>query len=299
MSILSFLDYLRDHKRYSAHTIKAYQNDLEAFGLFLNTTYELNNRWQDVTHHMIRDWVVSLVEQEMSPTSINRKLSAVKSFFKFLLREEVVAQNPASRVVAPKQKKKLLRVASEDNLTDLIDSNLFSDDYWGKTQRAIIVTFYHTGMRLSELIGLRVADVDFVQAKLTVLGKRNKERSVPITPVLKEVLLEYLGLRNAQFAGNEEGFLFLSTKGNKLYPKLVYNTINIYLSLISDLEKKSPHVLRHSFATHMLNRGADLNSIKELLGHSNLAATQIYTHNSIDQLKQLYNQAHPRGDDKN
>lgn len=299
MSILSFLDYLLDHKRYSAHTIKAYQNDLEAFDAFLNSTYELNNQWDQVTHHMIRDWIVSLVEQDISSTSINRKLSAVKSFFKHLLREGLVEQNPASRVVAPKQKKKLLRVASEDNLEDLIDSSLFPDDYWGVTQRTIIITFYHTGMRLSELIGLRVVDVDFAQNKLSVLGKRNKERFVPMTPVLQEALRGYMELRNRNFTEVQEGVLFLSSKGNKLYPKLVYNTINIYLSLTSNLEKKSPHVLRHSFATHMLNRGADLNSIKELLGHSNLAATQIYTHNSIDQLKQLYNQAHPRGDDKN
>ena len=299
MSILSFLDYLRDHRRYSAHTIKAYQNDLEAFNSFLESTYELDGQWQDVTHHMIRDWMVSLVEHDISPASINRKLSAVKSYYKYLLREGLVSQNPSSKVVAPKQRKKLLRVASEDDMVNLLDSDLFSDDYWGRAQHAIIITFYHTGMRLSELIGLKLRDVDFAQGKLTVLGKRNKQRSVPMTPVLREVLGSYIEMRKTHYADNEERFLFLSNKGNKLYPKLVYKTINTYLSSVSDLEKKSPHVLRHSFATHMLNRGADLNSIKELLGHSNLAATQIYTHNSIDQLKQLYNQAHPRGDDKN
>lgn len=299
MSITPFLDYLQNHKRYSAHTITAYKTDLESFCNFLFQSYEIKEDWGEVSHHMIREWVVSLIEADISPRSVNRKLSAVKSFYKYLLREGRVEANPALRVVAPKQKKKLLRVASEDDMSDLLDGSLFPDDFWGATQRAIVYTFYHTGIRLSELIGLRVTDVDFEQSKLTVIGKRNKERSVPLTPMLKLELHGFLQQREVCFADAKSGYLFLSRRGNKLYPKLVYNTINTYLSLVSDLEKKSPHVLRHSFATHMLNRGADLNSIKELLGHSNLSATQVYTHNSIDQLKHLYNQAHPRGDDKN
>lgn len=299
MSITLFLDYLQNHKRYSAHTITAYNNDLGSFHDFLLQSYEIEDEWSEVSHHMIREWVVSLMEADVSPRSVNRKLSAVKSFYKYLLREGVVEVNPALRVVAPKQKKKLLRVASEDDMSDLLNKDLFPDDFWGLTQRAIITTFYHTGIRLSELINIKVGDVDFSQSKLTVIGKRNKERSVPLTLILKQELEAYLDVRESQEGGRDLDNLFLSKRGNKLYPKLVYNTINTYLGLVSDLEKKSPHVLRHSFATHMLNRGADLNSIKELLGHSSLSATQVYTHNSIDQLKNLYNQAHPRGDDKN
>lgn len=299
MYIHSFLEYLQHHKRYSVHTITAYKNDLESFEEFLKDTLEISNQCGEVSHHMIRDWVVSLVENDISARSVNRKLSAVKSFYKYLLREGVVEVNPANRVVAPKQKKKLLRVASEDDMGMLIDSDVFPPDYWGRTQRAILYTFYHTGIRLSELISLTVADVDFAQQKLSVTGKRNKQRSVPLTPGLKDELQSYLEVRSAVHGVDSVSELFLTIKGNKLYPKLVYNTINTYLSFVSDLEKKSPHVLRHSFATHMLNRGADLNSIKELLGHSNLSATQVYTHNSIDKLKHLYNQAHPRGDDKN
>src|SRR5690606_11606998 len=176
---------------------------------------------------------------------------------------------------------------SEDDMSDLLNSNLFPQGFFGATQRAIVFTFYHTGIRLSELINLKVSDVDFSQSKLTVVGKRNKERSVPLTPVLKKELEEYIKEREGEFGSGGTDNLFLSIRGNKLYPKLVYNTINTYLSLVSNLEKKSPHVLRHSLATHMLNRGADLNSIKELLGHSSLSATQVYTHNSIDQLKSL------------
>ncbi len=214
------------------------------------------------------------------------------------MKEGVVLTNPASKVQSPKQKKKLLRVASEDDLGTLLDHDPFPEGLWGRTQRAILYTFYHTGIRLSELIGLRISDCDFNQGKITVTGKRNKQRSVPMTPALKKVLEEHLQQIEPTGGKAQTDFLFTTERGNKLYPKLVYNTINTYLGLVSGLEKKSPHVLRHSFATHMLNRGADLNSIKELLGHSNLAATQIYTHNTIDQLKHLYNQAHPRGDEK-
>ncbi len=298
MDISQFIDHLRFQKRYSEHTLKAYQTDLSEFQNFLSCQYDLSDQWDEVTHHMIREWVIELMENDISPGSVSRKLSSLKSFFKYLMKEAVVVSNPASRVQSPKQKKKLLRVASEDDLGNLLDHDPFPEDRWGRTQRAILYTFYHTGIRLSELIGLRVSDLDLSQSKITVTGKRNKQRSVPLTPSLKNILEEYLRQNEPGGGKAEDDFLFVSEKGNKLYPKLVYNTINTYLGLVSGLEKKSPHVLRHSFATHMLNRGADLNSIKELLGHSSLAATQIYTHNTIDQLKHLYNQAHPRGDEK-
>ncbi len=298
MLITQFVDHLRFQKRYSEHTLKAYLTDLNEFQNFLHSRFEISDQWGEVTHHMVREWVILLMDNDISPRSVGRKLSSLKSFFKYLMREDVVQSNPVSRVQAPKQRKRLLRVASEDDMGNLLDHDPFDADPWGQTQKAILYTFYHTGIRLSELIGLRVGDVDFDQDKITVTGKRNKQRNVPISPVLKKVLAHHIGQVRAAGGRQAEGFLFVTEKGNKLYPKLVYNTINTYLSLVSGLEKKSPHVLRHSFATHMLNRGADLNSIKELLGHSNLAATQIYTHNTIDQLKHLYNQAHPRGDEK-
>lgn len=298
MPIHEFVAYLQHQKRYSAHTLKAYRADLESFQHHLSGSYQIDQQWDEVTHHMIREWVISLMEQGISARSINRKLSSLKSFFKYLLRQGVVRANPASLVVAPKQKKQLLRVASEDDIGKLLSDARFPNDLWGMTEKSIILSFYHTGIRLSELIGLQVKDVDFGQQKLSVTGKRNKQRNVPLTPVLSDTLAKYLAARNQEWEGAGEPFLFLTRKGRKLYPKLVYDLINNYLRLVSDLEKTSPHVLRHTFATHMLNRGADLNSIKELLGHSNLAATQIYTHNSIDELKQSYNQAHPRGDQK-
>lgn len=298
MLISQFLDHLRFQKRYSEHTLTAYSKDLREFSGFVSAQYELSENWPEVTHHMIREWVIYLMDNDITPGSVARKLSSLKSFFKYLMREGIVSSNPAARVQAPKQRKKLLRVASEDELGDLLDHDPFEKTPWGNTQRAILYTFYHTGMRLSELINLEEADVDFDQEKILVTGKRNKQRSIPLSPVLKKVLMTHIDQSQAVSTAAKNQFLFTTEKGKKLYPKLVYNTVNTYLSLVSGLEKKSPHVLRHSFATHMLNRGADLNSIKELLGHSNLAATQIYTHNTIDQLKHLYNQAHPRGDDK-
>jgi integrase/recombinase XerC len=298
MAISQFIHYLRYQKRYSDHTLKAYKADLLDFQDFLLKEFELAEMWREVTHHMVRGWVIELMSKDITATSVARKLSSVKGFYKFLMKEGVVPSNPAAKVQAPKHKKKLLRVASEDDLSSLLDYNPFPSDSWGYTQKAILHTFYHTGIRLSELISLKVGDVDFAQKKITVTGKRNKQRSVPLTPGLKNILEIHIQQIEAETRASPESYLFVSKNGNKLYPKLVYNTINTYLGLVSGLEKKSPHVLRHSFATHMLNRGADLNSIKELLGHSSLAATQIYTHNSIDQLKHLYNQAHPRGDEK-
>ncbi len=296
-----FLDHLAFQKRYSEHTIKAYRTDLLEFAGFLEREKEI--KWDgpqavsEITHHMIREWIISLMDGGINPRSINRKLSSLKSFFKYLLRQGICTGNPAAKISAPKQKKQLLRVASEDEVGDLLEKDYFAHNQeWGNTERAIFHTFYHTGMRLSELINLKVSNVDFNQKKLTVTGKRNKERNIPLTPVLEDLLRQYLAHRELEHGAGASPHLFLTKKGNKLYPKLVYNTINNYLRLVSGLEKKSPHVLRHSFATHMLNRGADLTSIKELLGHSNLAATQIYTHNTIDQLKLMYNHAHPRGD---
>lgn len=299
MPVSDFLDHLRFQKRYSDHTIVAYQNDLRDFELFLTEEKEFNlndvNSWGEVTHHFVREWVLSLMNQDLSPKTVNRKLSSLKSYFKYLMRNGLADKNPAARITAPKSSKTLLRVVQEDEIGQLFDRLQFGDDQWGITTRLIFLTFYHTGMRQAELIGLSLEDVDLDQDRLKVTGKRNKQRNIPLTPTLRNSLEDYLHQRRTWNA-SEEGMdrLFITLKGNPLYPRLVYQVIHDILNQVSGAEKKSPHVLRHSFATHMLNQGADLNAIKEILGHANLSATQIYTHNSIDELKRVYGNSHPR-----
>lgn len=287
-----FLNYLAHQKRYAEHTLTSYRNDLRAFEEFM---LDAEAAWEEVNHHMIRAWVLAMMEGGMARSSIRRRVSALRSFYKYLMREGVVAQNPAVSVQLPKQSKKLARVVAEEDLMRLLEEASFSDDRWGRTQKLIIETFYQTGLRLAELIGLRQDDVDLDQGLIKVTGKRNKERVIPIGESLVRRLEEHI----AKAPSEEEGpWLFCTKRGKQLYPKLVYTVINFYLSSVSGVEQRSPHVLRHSFATHMLNRGADLNAIKELLGHSSLAATQVYTHNSVEQLKSMYNQTHPRGSNK-
>ncbi len=288
MSIPHFLEYLTFQKRYSAHTVKAYHQDLDSLEKYLQETYELQEAWPKVTHQMLRAYVLQLMDAQLEPSSIKRKLSSFKSFFKYLLIQEVIQINPMDKVIAPKTGKKLLRVVDEKSLEQLFESVTFDSEQ----DRLILETFYNTGIRSAELIGLTWASFDAAAKTLKVLGKRNKERIIPLTKIFAEALKNFQA-QNANAVKDTP--IFRNKKGEKLNPKFVYNLVNTYLSLVSGVEKKSPHILRHSFATHMLNRGADLNSIKELLGHSNLSATQIYTHNSIDKLKRTYNQAHPRG----
>tara|TARA_R110002050_G_scaffold268131_2_gene410111 strand:+ start:170 stop:907 length:738 start_codon:yes stop_codon:yes gene_type:complete len=238
--------------------------------------------------------VVEMVEKNYARTSIKRKLSALRSFYRFLQREGAVDSNPAAQIIVPKPEKKLLRVVSEDDMRFLLEDLAFADDPWSCSQALILDLFYQTGIRLSELINLRVSDHNYTASYIKVLGKRNKEREIPIAASLNAKMKDHIDNQRLALDVYQEPWFFLSKKGKKLYPKLVYNSVNAYLSIVSGVEKKSPHVLRHSFATHLLNRGADINSVKELLGHASLAATQVYTHNSIDRLKQMYNHAHPR-----
>lgn len=295
MYIPSFLEYLEFQKRFSPHTIKAYKNDLTSFEKYIFDENGIQD-WKEINHHHIRQWIVELSENDISPRSINRKLSSLKTYYKFLLRDGRVESNPMSKVTAPKQSKKLLRVVSEKEINDLLERVEYPEGYQGLLHKTIISTFYSTGIRLSELIHLKDLDVDLDNNRLRVLGKRNKERYIPISGSFKQELNSFREQRRAIHNGGGETWFFINEKSKKLYPKLVYDLVNKYIGSVSSIEKKSPHVLRHSFATHMLNRGADLNSIKELLGHSNLSATQVYTHNSVDQLKKTYNQAHPRGE---
>jgi integrase/recombinase XerC len=291
MDITRFLDYVRLQKRYSDHSVRAYENDLNGFSLYLRRQYEITEDWPRVTHLMIRGYILELMEEGLEASSVTRKISALRSFFKYLLKQGVVKLNPMDRVTAPKKGKKLLRVVEEDDLHKLLDEIVFDQEQ----DRLMVETFYQTGMRSAELIGLCWGDFDPGEGSLKVLGKRNKERKIPLTPAFVQRLTDYKKRLDGAVPATP---IFVTSKGEKLYPKLVYKVVNTYLSLVSGVEKKSPHILRHSFATHMLNRGADLNAIKEILGHSNLSATQVYTHNSIDKLKRTYNQAHPRGPKK-
>lgn len=293
----AFSDYLTYQKRYSAHTVKAYTTDITYFFTFVEGTFEVSKE-EDLTSDMARAFVVSCMEDELDRKTIKRKISALKTFYKYLLREGLVKTNPFAIVNTPKQKKEVIRPVSEDDLAKLFADGFFPNTDEGERDRAIMYTFYFTGMRLAELLQLKVSDFDFSNDTVKVLGKRNKERVLPLAPYYRDFISSYL---EQMVEGEDEtgqSFIFVNERGEKLDPRFVYTIVNRYISLISNMEKKSPHVLRHSFATHMLNRGADLNTVKELLGHANLSATQVYTHNTIDQLKLMYNQAHPRGDSK-
>lgn len=287
-----FINYISYEKRYSHHTIHAYQKDLNQFSTYLIEQYQLN----DVTkagHQHIRSWLVYLIEEGISTRSVLRKLSTLKSFYKYLLRNGRIDLNPTLVVVPPKTPSRNPEFIDEENMNDLFEKVDFSNDFSGVRDKLILEVFYATGIRLSELIEIQEADISFHNNTLKVLGKRNKERIIPFTKRMKEPLLIYLQMKNKN-GFEAEKRLFVTDRGKKMYPRLVYRIVNKYLGLVTTLTKKSPHILRHTFATHMLNRGADLNAIKEFLGHANLAATQIYTHNTVEKLKKIYQQAHPR-----
>ena len=289
----TFLQYLEYEKRFSLHTIKAYKSDLDQFFSFLESIYELTSS-TNIKHTHIRSWMVQLIQDKISPRSVNRKLSTLKTYFKFLNKRGYVQTNPMLKVIAPKVGKRLAIFIKEQNLAQLFEEIEFGDDFSGIRDRTIIELLYTTGMRRAELIALQISSIDFPQNQLKVLGKGNKERIIPLGRKIQKELENYLEIRNQYWGDNSIQTLFLTDKGKSLYPKLVYNLVKKYLSLITTVEQKSPHVLRHSFATHLSDRGADLNAIKELLGHASLAATQIYTHNSMERLKKVYEQAHPK-----
>jgi len=293
MPIEKFLEYLRKERHYSARTVESYANDLRGFAVFLR---EIKGRPpEEATTKDIRRWLVWLQSQGMQPRTVNRKLTALRSFYKFLFKSEIIAHNPASLLKGVKVPKTKQVPLSEKEMQRLLDDFPFSDDFAGWRDRAVIQTFYETGMRRAELIGLRNGDVDFGRNMIRVFGKGAKERRIPLLEDLKRTLAEYKRHRDAEFGGAApEAPFFLTDSGRKMYEMFVYRLINHYISLISNKEKRSPHMIRHSFATHLLNRGADLHTIKELLGHSSLAATQHYLHSGLAELKKVYRQAHPR-----
>ena len=290
----AFYDYLTHERRYSLHTVKAYQTDLKQFADFMQLIYDVTDL-REVRAPMVRSWIVTLMNEDYEPRSVQRKSTSLKTYYKFMMREGVIQVNPTAQLQTPKVRKRLPMVVPEEDMGHLLDQRYFEEGFEGTRDRLIILLLYHTGMRRAELIGLLERNVDIGRGQLKVLGKRNKERIIPIQTELGEALSVYKRDREEMHRAVEAPELLLTKKGKKLYPKLVYRVVNRYLGYVSSVEKKSPHVLRHSFATHLLNAGAELSAIKELLGHANLSATQVYTHHSVDQLKKVYNQAHPRG----
>ena len=288
------MQYIQFEKRYSKHTVAAYQNDLEQFFAHANHPDHPVNQPSDVTHHHIRNWVVSMMDDHLAARSINRKISVLRKYFKFLMKEGLAEGNPAAKVQAPKVPKQLPVIVEDEKLSRLLDSPVFTNDFKGTRDRLVMELLFGTGMRLAELIGLTENSIDLYEGTIKVLGKRNKERIIPINKELKRALAEYRELKKNKNFDNNSLMLIVTNKGAEAYPKMIYLIVHRYLSEISTQEKRSPHVLRHTFATSLLNKGADLNAIKELLGHANLSATQIYTHNSVERLKSIYKQAHPK-----
>ncbi len=288
----SFLQYLKNQKRYSVHTLRAYSDDLEQFFIFCKQQTDRTDILK-IDHKIIRRWVADMMDRHISARSVRRKISALKSFYKYLQKEGKISHNPARRVISPKTEKKLPAFVNAENMDNLLNNIDFGEDFKGKRNRLIIDMFYQTGIRLSELIHLKTSNIDISNMNIKVLGKRNKERIIPVTKNLLDSIHDYLSEKE-KLSLTEDTCLFVTEKGDQVYPKLIYRIVNNYLNLITTIEKKSPHVLRHTFATQMLNAGAELNAIKEILGHSNLSATEIYTHNTFKKLKSIYKQAHPR-----
>ena len=287
-----FLDYLRYEKRYSAHTIRSYQDDLLQFFSFVAGQFG-ETPPGEITHQLVRSWLAGLRDQGISAKSINRKISALKSFYKYCKKNDLVSHNPLLKVITPKTSKRLPVFIKENDTKELLAAVGHTDDWKGLNAKMLISIFYATGMRLSELIGLKEKQIDFAGRRVKVLGKGNKERIIPVSAALLDMAKEYMQLKKESFGETGEYFL-VTEKGRKLYPKYAYLLVHNWLGTVSTLEKRSPHILRHTFATHLMNQGADLNAVKELLGHSSLAATQVYTHNTIEKLKEVYKKAHPK-----
>ena len=291
MFLERFINYLQYEKRFSFHTVNNYQTDLAQFIEFLDS---IEISAEELRHSHIRTWMMDLIESGRDPKSVNRKLSALRTYFKFLQRESLIAQNPMSQVQGPRVAKRLPVVVEEQKLSDLLDSpDCFGDDFAGLRNRVVVELLFGTGMRLSELLGLKDTDIDTYHQQLKVLGKRSKERLIPLAKPLLQLLDEYIAQKKALF-DTPTAVLIVTDKGRPAYQKLIYTIVKTVLSEISTQQKRSPHILRHTFATSLLNRGAELSAIKELLGHANLSATQVYTHNSVERLKSIYKQAHPK-----
>lgn len=289
MLIIEFLDHLKKNRRYSLHTITAYESDLAQLQKYLKKQYDLEVA--EANSASLRSWVIELLETGTQNKSVNRKISTLKSFYKFLMKEGYISLNPTDKLISPKLASSLPQFVREVEMDNLLDEFQFEESFKGVRDKMIIELLYSSGIRLIELVNLQVSDLDLVDSQIKVVGKRNKERIIPLHQALIRTMKSYLFEREKVAL---EPYLLLSDSGKKMNPKFVYRKVNYYLGQVTTSSKKSPHVLRHTFATHMLNNGAELNTIKEILGHANLSATQVYTHNTIEKLKNIYKQAHPR-----
>ena len=293
MLIEKFIEYLKIEKNYSVNTLSAYKKDLIEFQVFINENFD-KCVIENVDYKIIRSWIVLLVNKNLSNRSINRKVSSLKSFYKFLVKTETINSSPLIAHSPLKQSKKIQVPFSKDEIGALLDSDFFKSDYKGVLQKTIISFFYFTGVRRIELINLKTSDINMNSYTIRIMGKRNKERIIPMLPKLKESINEYLKIKSHEFNNVISDYLFISKSGIQLSEKYVYRTVNEYFKLVSPKVKKAPHVLRHSFATHLINEGADINSVKELLGHSSLSATQVYSHTSMERIKEVFKDTHPR-----
>jgi integrase/recombinase XerC len=293
--IQQFLNYLRFEKRYAENTITSYQNDLEQFAAFLVSQFDAPPV-DKIISTFIRSWLAELKGDDLTGKSINRKISTLKSFFKYLIKQGVIKQTPMTVIVSPKISKRLPAFVADKDIKELFDAGnnkkLFEDSWKGRTERLVLLLFYNTGMRLSELANLQESQLDAAYSQVKVLGKGNKERIIPLDKGLIDELLKYMGAKPVRLPDVYN--IFVNEKGKPLYTKYIYNLVHEKLGHVTTIDKKSPHVLRHTFATHLMNNGADLNAVKELLGHSSLAATQVYTHNTIEKLKDIHKKAHPK-----
>jgi integrase/recombinase XerC len=288
-----FLEYITYEKRYSVHTVRAYTDDLTSFIEFL--TLDNDVALVSTTSADVRSWLLELANLNISPRSYKRKLSSVKAFYKFLLREKIIQKNPTDSVIMPKHQNPIPEFYSTRETSNLFEYIVFPSNIEGIRDKLILRIFYATGMRLSELVGLRIRDIDFSLKHIRVTGKRNKQRNIPVSDNLLNEIRKYIVERNIQSESSlNKEYLFLTLKGEVVYPRLVQRMVEKYFKQVTTSEKTNPHKLRHTFATHMLNNGADLNAVKELLGHASLAATEVYTHNTYEKLKSVYKQAHPR-----
>lgn len=289
----SFLKYLQYEKRVSKHTLLAYQNDLTQYSTFLKEVFQ-DHTVETADYGIIRSWIIQLVDSSIKPTSINRKIASLKTFYKFLMRNEVIQKNPMTKIRVLKTQKRLPAFIKEAEMVNLLDNVEFDDSLDGWRDKLILELFYATGIRLSELITLKESQVDVHAHTIKVLGKRNKERVIPFPKSIVPILKAYQTVRNKEVETKKHGFVFVTDTGEPCYPMMVYRIVKRYLDETYSGEKKSPHVLRHTYATHLLNKGAEINAVKDLLGHSSLAATQVYTHNSMEKIKKAFDQAHPK-----
>ena len=293
MLIEKFLDYLQFEKNYSSNTLNAYKRDLIQYNKFV-AEYNDKLKIEEVNYKIIRSWIVTMVNNNISNRSINRKVSSLKSFYNFLIKTETINSSPLKAHTPLKQSKKIQVPFSQDEINSLLDSDFFTNDYRGILQKTIIAFFYFTGVRRIELITLKESDVNIESSTVKIMGKRRKERIIPILPKLKKTIIFFNEIKFKFHDQTSSNYFFISKNGKQLSEKFVYRTVNEYFKLVSPKIKKAPHVLRHSFATHLINEGADINSVKELLGHSSLSATQVYSHTSMERIKEVFKNSHPR-----